>query len=70
MNSKGAFWVRIWAIVASVVIMLSAMLIANNAIEVSAVQMTIERGANPLDASCAIYGIDSDKLCVLRMENR
>lgn len=72
MSEEGKFWCNIWSIIIVMIIVVTALLIANSTYKASLLAEMIEHGANPLDASCALYGSPADEgsSCLLRMERK
>ena len=58
------YWIRLWKVAAVALIGLVTVIAGCNAHQVEAVKRMTDKGANPLDAACAVGG--SERLCAIR----
>ena len=63
-TSENAFWLGVWKLVASTVIMLLVVLTINSVAEKFAIQKMVERGENPVAARCAYGSVHDDAVCL------
>jgi hypothetical protein len=64
---ENTYWLRIWQVTALVVVALIATVGGCTAYESKRVADAVERGINPIDASCGIRGgANTSTICTLR----
>lgn len=61
---ENQFWVRVWGIVGSVVVVLAAMLFATSVKETRSIEAMVKAGADPVRAACAIRKSSTDAVCL------